>query len=61
MVADIFAIVVYAFQNTGMMVSYIIGTQDPFMIRCVVCIFSLPINVIMYTFVILSVEKFIYS
>ena len=58
MVADIVAVVVYGFQNTGMMVSYIIGIQDPF--RCDVLRFTLfPIIVIMYTFVMISVEKFI--
>ena len=58
MVADIVAVVVYAFQNTGMTISYIIGIQDPF--RCDVLRFTLfPIIVIMYTFVMISVEKFI--
>ena len=43
MVADIVAIVVYAFQNIGMTVSYIIGVQDPF--RCDMLIFFFfPIN-----------------
>ena len=58
MVADIVAIIGCAFQNIGMTVSYIICVQDPF--RCDMLIFFFfPINVIMYTFVILSVEKFI--
>ena len=58
MVADIDGVVVYAFHNIGATVSYIIGIQDPF--RCDVVHFSLfPVIVIMYTFVMLSVEKFI--
>ena len=58
MVADIVTAIAYTFQTTGMMISYIIGTQDPF--RCDVLYFTLfPIIVIMYTFVMLSVEKFI--
>ena len=58
MVADIVLIVVYSFQNIGMTVSYILGVQDPF--RCDVFHFSVfPLMVIMFTFIILSVEKFI--
>ena len=58
MVADIINIVLYAFHNIGMTVSYIIGKQDPF--RCEVFQFFLfPVVVVMYTFVMLSVEKFI--
>ena len=58
MVSDIIGVLVYIFQNTGMTVLYIIGIQDPF--RCDAFHFSLfPITVIMYTFVMLSVEKFI--
>ena len=58
MVADVIAIIAYAFQNIGMMVSYIIGIQDPF--RCdVLKFFLFPVMVMMYTFVMLSVEKFI--
>ena len=58
MVADILAVLAIAFQNIGMTVSYIIGIQDPF--RCdVVHFFAFPIIVSMYTFVMLSVEKFI--
>ena len=58
MVADIVAIVFYAFHNIGMTVSYIIGIHDPF--RCDGAWFSFfPIFVIMYTFIMLSVEKFI--
>ena len=58
MVADTIGIVLYAFPNIGMTVSYIIGVQDPF--RCDVLHFSIfPIIVVMYTFVMLSVEKFI--
>ena len=58
MMADMIAIVLYAFQNIGMTVSYIVGVQDPF--RCDVFQFSLfPIMVIMLTFIMLSVEKFI--
>ena len=58
MAADIAALTAYTFQTTGMMFSYIIGIQDPF--RCDVLHFSLfPIIVIIYTFVMLSVDKFI--
>ena len=58
MVADIVGVVIYAFQNVGMTVSCIIGIQDPF--RCDVLHFSLfPILIALYTFVMLSVEKFI--
>ena len=58
MVADIVTAIAYTFQTTGMMISYIIGIQDPF--RCDVLYFTLfPIIIIMYTFVMLSVEKFI--
>ena len=46
------------FKNTGMMVLYIIGIQDPF--RCdVFRFFNFHIIVIMYMLVMLSVEKFI--
>ena len=55
LVADIVAIIGYAFQNIGMTVSYIIGVQDPF--RCDMLIFFFfPINVIMYMFVMLLVS-----
>ena len=58
MMADMIGIVLYAFQNIGIMVSYIVGIQDPF--RCDVLQFTLfPIMVIMLTFIMLSVEKFI--
>ena len=58
MVADVIHIVVYATHNIGMTVSYVIGIQDPF--RCDVFQFLIfPVMVIMYTFVMLSVEKFI--
>ena len=58
MVTDIIGIVVYAIHNIGMTFSYIIGVQDPF--RCDIFQFFLfPVVVIMYTFVMLSVEKFI--
>ena len=58
MVADMVLIVLYAFQNIGMTISYIIGVQGPF--SCEVVYFSLfPIMVVMYTLVMLSVEKFI--
>ena len=56
MVADIINVVLYAFQNIGMTVFYIIGIQDPF--RCDV-FFFFPVMVMMYTFIMLSVEKFI--
>ena len=58
MVADIINVVAFAFHNIGMTVSYIIGIQDPF--RCDIFQFFLfPVIVMMYTFVMLSVEKFI--
>ena len=58
MMADMIGIALYAFQNIGMTFSYIIGAQDPF--RCDVFQFSLfPIMVVMFTFITLSVEKFI--
>ena len=58
MVADIVGVVIYAFQNTGMTLSYIIGIQDTF--RCdVFRFFNFHVIVIMYTLVMLSVEKFI--
>ena len=58
MVSDIVALVIYTLQTTGMMFSHIIGIQDPF--RCDVLYFSLfPLMVTMYTFVMLSVDKFI--
>ena len=41
LVADIVAIVVYAFQNIGMTVSYIIGVQDPFRCDMLIFLFSL--------------------
>ena len=57
-VADIATITAYTFQTTGMMFSYLIGIQDPF--RCDVLYFSLfPVIMIMYTFVMLSLDKFI--
>ena len=58
MVADMVLIVVYSFQNIGMTVSYVVGVQDPF--RCDVFQFSqFPVIVTMFTFIMLSVEKFI--
>ena len=58
MVADIINVVLYAFQNVGMTVLYIIGVQDPF--SCDIWKFFLfPVMVMMYTFIMLSVEKFI--
>ena len=58
MVSDIVAQAFYTFQITGMMLLHIIGIQDPF--RCDVLYFSLfPVMVTMYTFVMLSVDKFI--
>ena len=58
MAADMVAIIVIAFQNIGTTVSYILGVQDPF--RCDVFQFFLfPVMVIMFTFIMLSVEKFI--
>ena len=58
MVADIVGVVIYAFQNIGMTLLYIIGIQDPF--RCdVFRFFNFHVIVIMYTLVMLSVEKFI--
>ena len=58
MVSDIVGVVIYTLQTTDMMLSHIIGIQDPF--RCDVLYFSLfPLMVTMYTFVMLSVDKFI--
>ena len=58
MMADIVGVVLYAFQNAGMTVSYIIGIQDPF--RCdVLHLLLFPVYISLYTFVMLSVEKFI--
>ena len=58
MVADIVGILIYAFQNVCMTVSYIIDMQDPF--RCDVFHFSMfPVFITFYTFVMLSVEKFV--
>ena len=58
MMSDIVTVVVFGFQNIGMTISYIIGIQDLF--RCDVFHFSIfPVIVSMYTFVMLSVEKFI--
>ena len=58
MVSNIIGAVIYTLQTTGMMFSHIIDIQDPF--RCDVLYFSLfPLMVTMYTFVMLSVDKFI--
>ena len=58
MVSDMVGVIAYTFQTTGMMLSYLIGTQDPF--RCDVFNFFLfPLISSMYTLVMLSVEKFI--
>ena len=58
MVSDIVGLIVYTFQTTGMMLSYIIGIQDPF--RCDVFNFFLfPGILSLCTLVMLSVEKFI--
>ena len=58
MVADILGIAIQTFASTVMMVLYIIGIQDPF--RCdVLNFFHFPLIVIMYTFVMISVDKFI--
>ena len=58
MVADIVGILIYAFQNVGMTVSYIIDMQDPF--RCYTFhLFQFPLFITFYTIVTLSVEKFI--
>ena len=58
MVSDIVGIAFYAFQNIGMTVTYIIGIQDPF--RCDVFHFFLfPVLINMYTFIMISVDKFI--
>ena len=57
MVSDIVGLIVYTFQTTGMMLSYIIGIQDPF--RCDIFNFFLfPDILSMHTLVILWVEKF---
>ena len=58
MVSDMVGVIAYTIQTTGMMLSYLIGTQDPF--RCDVFNFFLfPLISSMYTLVMLSVEKFI--
>ena len=58
MMEDMVGVVLYAFQNIGMTISYILGVQDPF--RCDVFQSSLfPIMVVMFTFIMLSLEKFI--
>ena len=58
MVSDMVIIVAYTFQTTGMMFSHIIGIQDPF--RCeVLLFFQFPIIIMIYTFVMLSLDKFI--
>ena len=58
MLADILAAAILMLTSTVMMVLYIIGIQDP--IRCDVFSFmQFPVIVIMYTFVMISVDKFI--
>ena len=58
MVSNIVGVVAYTFQTTGMMLSYIVGKQDPF--RCDVFNFFLfPGILSTCTLVMLSVEKFI--
>ena len=58
MVPDIIGIAAYTFYTTGMTLSYIIGIQDPF--RCDVFNFFLfSLVMTLYTFVMLSVDKFI--
>ena len=58
MVSGMFGVSAYTFQTADMMFSYIIGIQDPF--RCdVFSFFLFPFIVNVYTFVMLSVDKFI--
>ena len=58
LVSDIVGVTVYTFQATGMMISHIIGIQDPF--RCDVYNFLMfPSILSMYALAMLSVEKFI--
>ena len=58
MVSGMSGAAAYTFQTTGMMFSYTFDIQDPF--KCDVLNFSLfPIVVNIYTFVMLSVDKFI--
>ena len=58
MVADIVGVVVIGLHNIGIAISYIIGIKDIF--RCDVYHFFLFPNIItMYTFIMISVEKFI--
>ena len=58
MVADIIAVVVHAFQNIGMTVLHVNGAHDQFRYDLLM-FFFFPVIIIMYTFVMLSVEKFI--
>ena len=58
MVADIVGVVVIGLHNIGITISYIIGIKDIF--RCDVYHFFLfPNIIVMYTFIMISVEKFI--
>ena len=57
-VSDIVLVIAYTFQTTGMMFSYLIDIQDPF--RCdVLYFFQFPVIIMVYTFVVLSLDKFI--
>ena len=58
MVADIVIITAYTFQTTGMIFSYIIGIDDPFSCNVLYFFQFLIINMI-YTFVMLSLDKFV--
>ena len=58
MVSNIVATAATTLQTTGMMLSYIVGIQDPF--RCdMLYLLQFPFFVTVYTFVILSVDKII--
>ena len=58
MVADIVGLVATTFQTIGTILAYITGVPDPF--RCdVLHFFQFPIIVTTYTFVMLSLDKFI--
>ena len=58
MVSDILGVAILTLVSTVMMVSYIIGMQEPF--KCDVLSFlQFPLFIIMYTFVMISADKFI--
>ena len=58
MVSDIVIITASTFQTTGMIFSYIIGIQDPFSCHMLLFFQFLIINIV-YTFVMLSLDKLV--